>query len=79
MAHRYYFSFDMTTLLQPNTSLFSRVADIIFIYFGSVFGFFHLQHISKYTTVLLNKFIYKVNVHWSGVLCCCFPDVLHTA
>lgn len=67
MAHQYYFSFDMITLLQPNTSLFSSVADILFIYFNFILvqlflgSFFSLQGISKYTTVLLNKFIYKVH------------------
>lgn len=70
----------MITLLQPNTSLFSCVADILFIYFNfsSVQGFFFfpLQHISKYTTVLINKFIFKVTATLIPVLCCAkLPDV----
>lgn len=75
MAHQYYFSFDMTTLLQPDTRFlvfFPRVADILFIYFDFTFICFPLQHISKYTTVLLNKFIYKVNAAQIPLLCC-FP------
>lgn len=62
----------MITLLQPNTSLFSRVADILFIYFefSSVrLFFFPLRHISKYTTVLINKFIFKVTAPRVSVLC----------
>ena len=71
----------MITLLQPNTSLFSRVADILFIYFDFssvqlLFFVFPLQHISKYTTVLINKFIFKVTAPWISVLCCSeLPDV----
>lgn len=64
MAHQYNFSFDMTTLLQPNTSqLLYCVGHIGFIYlnFSSVHVFFFfllpLQHISKYITVLINSFL----------------------
>lgn len=60
MAHQYYFSFDMITLLQPNTIFFP--VWLTFFLFILVLFFFLLQHISKYTTVLLNKSIYKVNI-----------------
>lgn len=72
MAHQYDFSFDMTTLLQPNTSsVLKRVGHIVFIYFNfsSVhFWFLVPQHISKYITVLINKFIFKVSFVLNVVL-----------
>lgn len=77
------FSFDMTTLLQPDTSsLLYCVGHIVFIYFhfSSVQPFFFLffrlplRHISKYITVLINKFIFKVRLGLNVVDLWTHPD-----
>lgn len=57
MAHQYYFSFDMITRLQPDTSLLSRVADVLFIYLVLLwFSFVFLC-----STFLSIPLYYKIN------------------
>lgn len=88
MAHQYCFLLIWQHCFNPTlVALFRFLTFFLFIFIFLPFNFFRCppptphpplgKHISKYTTVLINKFIFKVSPSWISAVD--LPDVFHTS